>query len=115
MSKLFELVVPTYVSVYISHEEFLHVSLYTTGDGGCSIIVRAFFRHILLLEHTHKCRKPHKAVSKPVLTTTVDQTVGRMLELPQSRACYRMSLVVNVAAEFSHEMEFSFCDEILHC
>ena len=22
-----------------------------------------------------------------------------------------MSLVVNVAAEFSHEMEFSFCDE----
>ncbi len=46
MSKLFELVVPTYVSVYISHEEFLHVSLYTArGEGGCSIIVRAFFRH----------------------------------------------------------------------
>ena len=70
---------------------------------------------ILLLEHTHKCKKPHRAVSKPVLTATVDQTVGRMLELPQSRACYRMSLVVNVAAEFSHEMECSFCDEILHC
>ena len=115
MSKLFELVVPTYVSVYISHEEFLHVSLYTAHEGGCSIIVRLSSDIIPLLEHTHKCRKPHKAVSKPVLTTTVDQTVGRMLELPQSRACYRMSLVVNVAAEFSHEMEFSFCDEILHC
>ena len=51
-------------------------------------LLGAFFRHILLLEHTHKCRKPHRAVSKPVLTATVDQTVGRVLELAQSRAGY---------------------------
>ena len=89
MSKLFEPVVPTYiVSVYISHEEFLHVSLYTTHEGGCSIIVRLSSDIIPLLEHTHKCKKPHRAVCRPVLRATVDQTVGRVLELAQSRACY---------------------------
>ncbi len=88
MSKLFELVVPTYVSVYISHEEFLHVSLYTTREGGCSIIVRAFFRHNSITRAYTQVQEASQGSSKPVLTATVDQTVGRVLELAQSRACY---------------------------